>query len=147
MPKIFIFRLENVLKFRRIQENEKKSALALVQAEIARQIIRINELNNQESMAKDDLKEMRKGHIDLTQMRLQESYMLGIARKIAQENLQLIKLRQVEVEKRNEFIEARKKVRLLEKLKEKKLDEYKYQTNVEEMKFMDEVATYQRNVS
>lgn len=140
MPKAFAFRLEPVLKFRRIVEENKKKDLALARRAIEEQRMALERLHENEAQGKERLKGLLVGEVDIAGVRVQMGQLHAVARSIREGNDRMTSLRQREEEKREIFVKARKDVRVLEKLRERRKEGYDVEMRRLEQKFLDDVA-------
>jgi flagellar FliJ protein len=140
MPRAFRFRLEQVLRYRKQIEDTKKKEFALARRRVTEQRKKLFGLIAEEARQKEELKGLEKGSIDITSLRLQLAYLNTIARMITYEKQELTRLIQIEADKRDQWSQASKAVRVLERLKERLQQRYMYELSREEQKFLDEVA-------
>ncbi len=140
MPKKFDFRLQRVLDYRKMLEEQKKYEFIQAQREVILQETKLVDLYTQENEEKLYLSQLKKGLINPISIRLMESYLAGILKRISYEKEVLNQLKEEMFRKKTEFVEARKKTRLLERLKEKRFEEHKYELEREERRFLDEVG-------
>lgn len=78
--------------------------------------------------------------LDLLQIRLHEGYLNLLARRIQRGYADLRQLRSVEEEKRRALVRATQERRVLERLRERHLAAWRYASDLEERKFLDEVG-------
>jgi flagellar export protein FliJ len=69
---------------------------------------------------------------------------VALERRIRREGAELVRRLQVREERRAEFVEARKQVRVLERLRERRLREYRLEVEREEQKTLDETGQRRR---
>ena len=149
MAKRFIFRLQRLLDYRKMLEENKKQEYILAQREVILQSNKIEVLVNEQKLHIEDSARYKVGNVNSTNLRLAEGYIIALNKKANYEREILQQLETTKDEKKQEFIEARKQALLLERLKEKKLKEYKYEVDKEEQKFLDEIGSiaYVNNMS
>jgi flagellar export protein FliJ len=140
MPNAFRFRLEKLLELRRLREDlalrEFSEAQRAVQA-AQRAVLGV--LQEQDA-ARKAVQELKQGEVDLVRLRLQESYRTALERRLERERETLQERGRVEAEKRRALVEMRKGVRVLERFREKKLKAWRAEADLEERRFLDEVA-------
>lgn len=143
MPRRFKFNLEPALSVRRIDEDKRKRAFGEASRRVEEQARRIEAIERHQDAAREAFAKTRAGGIDITQLRLEEGWRVGLDRRLRRESAELVKRLQVREERRGAFVEARKKVRVLERLRERRLAEYRREAEREEQKIIDENAVTQ----
>ena len=146
MPKRFRFRLEPVLSVRRIEEDHEKRAFGEASRRAEEQTRRVEDIGHRQVEAREAFARTRARAIHLGRLRLEEGYLLGLARRVRREGTELIKRIHTREERRKEFIEARKKVRVLEQLRDRRLRDYRREVGREEQKILDETSLAYRGV-
>lgn len=138
--KKFKFRLEKVLQFRRIVQDEKKREL-----NIAMRLLREKE-QDVENLEKAFLaNRIQEGKvISIEELSLKGAYAERLKNEIAQGRLDIMSLQDRVEEARKEYIEATKEVEVLEKLKEKKHEQYQEMIAHHEQKVLDELVTQRK---
>lgn len=140
--KKFRFRLETVLKLRRLAEDEKKRVVGELLSEIHRRQQEAVELDASARAVGGELKERNgAGRIDLTWLGNYESYVSHVRSSIAEIIKSVVQLQQKLAEARQELAEAAKGARIIEKLKEKRKERYDDHLSRAETREQDEVAT------
>lgn len=140
--KKFRFRLETVLKLRRLAEDEKKRVVGELLSEIHRRQQEAVELDASASAIGRQLKERNgAGRIDLTWLGNYESYVSHVRGSIAEIIESVVELQQKLTGARQELAEAAKGARIIEKLKEKRKEQYDDHLSRAEAREQDEVAT------
>jgi flagellar FliJ protein len=140
MPRAFRFRLENVLRYRKLIEEIKEKELASIRAQIHRQKQKIELLEKEHTNIINELKLMKQKTFDLSAVRIYQSYLSFLKRRIMYEKDVLALLYQKEKKKLEEYIEARKNTRVLERLKERRFAQWQYEVDREEQKFLDDIG-------
>jgi flagellar FliJ protein len=140
MPRRFAFDLEPVLSVRRIEEDAKKRAFAEASRRVDEQGALIDAIERDQRDARERFARTRAAGVGMMQLRLEEGYLLGLERRLRRESAELVKRLSVREARRVEFVEARRKVRLLEKLRQKRLAEWRRGAEREEQKFLDEAG-------
>ena len=146
MPRRFRFNLEPVLSVRRIDEDKRRRAFGAASRRVEEQSRLIDGIEGDQDAARDAFGRTRTGAIDLTQLRLEEGWRVGLDRRLRRASAELVKRLQVREARRGEFVEARKKVRVLEQLRERRLTEHRRGVDREEQKISDEnaITTHRR---
>jgi flagellar export protein FliJ len=140
MPNAFRFRLEKLLELRRRREDLAQREFAEAQQAVqAAQRAVLGVLQEQDA-ARKAVQELKQGEVDLVRLRLQESYRTALERRLDREREVLQERGRVEAEKRRALVEMRKGVRVLERFREKKLKGWRAEADLEERRFLDEVA-------
>lgn len=140
MAKSFQFRLEKVLDVRRLKEKSAHRELAAAQQAVADRNGIILGLMSQEDEAKRELRALQERAVDVPRLRLAGDFVTSLARLLQREYETLQTLVIVEIEKRHALTEARKDVRVLERLRDKQARLHRQGLDVEERKFLDEIA-------
>ena len=141
MPRVFKYKLEPVLRYRKRLEEGKRRVLAKARRAVMEQNQVLLQLLRDEGNAKKDFGEMKKLPTLLVgRLRLQEQYINSLARRIRQEYRVLQEKLLAEASARRDLAEARKKARVLEKLKDRRKADYDYELKRIERKEMDEVG-------
>lgn len=140
--KKFRFRLETVLKLRRLAEDQKKRAVGELLTEIHEHQRVAVEFDAAVAAAGRELKQRHaRGHIDLAWLSNYQSY-VGHIRKNVAEKIEIVsQLQQKLVEARRELAEAAKQTKILEKLREKRKERYDDELNRLEVSEQDDIAT------
>jgi len=132
----FVFELEDVLKFRKFEEQQ-------AQGELAKSLALETEINNKlEQIAKQYaiLKNQMKGLTDFSDI-ISQSQFNNLLKYQKEELLQeLTKAKLVSEEKRKILQEVMKKTTALNKLKDKQYEEYLRNENKAEEDFSDEIS-------
>lgn len=145
MAKRFAFRLERLLEIRRTFEDRLKRELGAANRAIYDKQRDILQLLVEEDRTKVELRRIKIRELDLVEIRMNEQYLNAVGRKIVREYRTLQQLQEAATAKRRELTEASKGVRVLERLREKKFEEWRRETDLEERKFLDEVASRVRS--
>lgn len=139
--KTFKFQLETVLQYKKQVEEEKKRELAIAQKKVIEQQARIDSIGGLISGAADDLRKLVSAAVRIQDVLAQKRYQRALEAKLINARSELKAFGIQESRKRAELLKATKERKILDKLKEKKYRDYLYQLNVEERKFLDEIAT------
>lgn len=135
--KKFIFELQDVLEFRKFEEEQ-------AQAELGKALAVENEINSnlqQIAMQYASLKNQMKGSRNFEDIMSQSKYTNLLNYQKEELLKQLAEAKLVSEEKRKILQEIMQKTTALEKLKEKQLDEYRAAADFEESEMMDDLAT------
>ena len=136
----FEFRLEAVLRYRRMIENLRKKEFGLARQATARQSGRIVALLTEEGEGRRMLVRIQTGDLDVELWKLTQGYLQGLALRLRRAYEQLHRLQQVEDQRRGELVEATRGVRVLERLRERRLEQWRYEAGREEQKALDEAG-------
>ena len=135
--KKFVFELQDVLEFRKFEEEQ-------AQAELGKALAVENEINSnlqQIAMQYASLKNQMKGSRNFEDIMSQSKYTNLLNYQKEELLKQLAEAKLVSEEKRKILQEIMQKTTALEKLKEKQLDEYRAAADFEENEMMDDLAT------
>ncbi len=138
---MFKFKLEPVLKFRKIKEEEVIKEFQAKKKEIldTEQKIKNLETNLNET------KIQKKEKININDLKLIDNYIRGLTNNINEAKEKLLRLQYELKEIEEKLHQARKERKILENLKEKKYLEYIKEENLKEQKFLDEIASIAEN--
>lgn len=149
--KTFQFNLESVLRLRHQVESQRKLDLAVAARAVTlhqRRMAGWFAEQEETRAALTALKAPVPGPrvLDLDRIRIHEGYLNSLARWVRQGFADLLRLRAEEEFRRQALLKASRERRVLERLRERRLDAWRYAADVEERKFLDEVAqqTFQR---
>lgn len=137
MAKKFRFRLEQVLDLRKNEADGARLRFGEAEAARMRKEEEILELRQyyEEIVAKS-----RQERASVQLLESQWYHARAVQSQIATLERERIQLMEIEEIKRRELAEAMKKQKVLEKLKENKREQYNRQVDLEEQKFMDDIA-------
>ncbi len=144
MAKKFKFRLESVLKYRKIIEDEKKREFAEANKAVELQRSKISELESERVEIIDSIRDMRSGNkeekIHLSSMVDAMLVVGGIEMGIISANNEVKRL-QKEVEgRRLAFVESQKDKKAIETLRDKRKKIYLKEVDSERQKQLDELS-------
>ena len=140
--KKFRFRLETVLKLRRLAEDEKQRAVGGLLSEIHDRQQEAVELDLAVRAAGSELKERNQaGRIDLSWTGNYQSYVSHLRAGIAERIDMVAKLQPRLTAARGELAEAAKQRKILEKLKERRKLRYDDEIERAETREQDDIAT------
>jgi flagellar protein FliJ len=140
--KKFTFRLETLLKVRRIEMEFQARALALAHREVQRAR---NELSDLKKLQADEVQRVKvlseQGQFTKQLLDLSVAYRDELKRKEAKKIQELQALMLKAEEERVKLVEKEKKKKVLDKLKERDLENYNEEQKQSERKEMDELAS------
>ncbi|MBN8554434.1 MAG: flagellar export protein FliJ [Deltaproteobacteria bacterium] len=139
--KKFKFRLETVLKVRRIEMEQQAKALALIYQKISiakKEIDNFRDLSLQETLRMSELAKSGNFLDQVTSVSL--GYREGLKRKIIQKFKEIEVLEKSAEEEKIKLIEKTKRKKVLEKLEERDREEYEFNAKKDATKEMDEIA-------
>lgn len=138
--KKFKFRLEKVLQFRRIIQDEKKRIMNIAMRELREMEDKIEYLE-----AEFTRNIVNEGMIiTIAELSLKGAYGERLKNEIVQGKLSLIDINERLEEARREYVIATQEVEVLEKLKEKKHEQYQEMIMQHEQKILDELVIQRR---
>lgn len=138
--KKFKFRLEKVLQFRKIVQDEKKRILNILMRQLREMEDTI------EYLEKEFLNNVINEGAVLTveELSLKGSYGERLKNELINKKLAMLDLNEKLEEARKAYIEATQEVEVLEKLRERKHEQYNEMIMQHEQKMMDELVTQRR---
>ena len=141
MAKKFRFRLEPLLKYRRHLDEQARRELALAHRRALDQNQVLLKLLQDEYAAKKRMTALKsRAELSVREVRMNEQFLLGTARRIRREYEGLQNLLLREQQARRVLVEARRKMRVLERLKERRKAGYDYELSRAERKELDEIG-------
>ncbi len=138
---MFKFKLESVLKLRKIREKEiikefqiKKGEVLAAEKELERFKENLNKAKIEKSLK-----------LTINDLKLLDNYIFKLKESIKYQAIKInnlnMELKQIELR----LFQAQKERKVLENLKEKKYQEYLKEENLKEQKFLDEIASISFN--
>ena len=140
MAKIFKFRLERVLEFRRLQEEISRRDGALARRNLKTHNRGVLAILQEQDEGKQALGEMKQESLDVMRLRLQEGYLQVLDRRLRRAVERLQELAVAERDARRYLKEAVQKVRVLERLRGRQEVSHTRAQDRAERNFLDEVA-------
>lgn len=141
-PRRFQFRLQTVLEYKQKREEEEQRELGRLLEILGREQSRLEGLKHLQQARQEELAEKSAaGRLDVGELQRYHEYEKRIEKEIA---AQAIRVQQAEMdveEQRQRLLEAAKEKKIYEKLKEKHHDVYIAETEAEERKLLDDLAT------
>ena len=139
--KKFSFSLERILTLRQQAEDERRRALGEVERRIYAERSQLESLEGQRQSEQQAIREVGSGgSLNVRRVIDGRAYQAGLQVRIAR-SLEALRSLAVERQNRmNEYIEARKRRRVLEKLRQRKYRQWREETEREERMELDEVA-------
>jgi len=138
---MFKFKLEQLLRFRKREEDEKMRELAFISAEIVKIKEEISSIKKSREEHADKLNDVLATAGDVNSIRLYENYLSGCESNILEKLMKEQEIKGREDEKRNELIEFVRKRKSLELYKEKLKERFETERAKKEQAFSDEVAS------
>lgn len=147
MPEAYRFRMERILKLRRLREEEARRGLAEAMREVQEQKRRLLERVAERDAGKEELRAGRRKELDLNRLRGLEEWLGALEGRIREEFDLLQDRVRGEIGRRQELTEAGRAVRVLERFRERCRREWVLREERRERRFLDEVATVRRRPS
>lgn len=137
----FNFDLENVLKVKKIRENQAKASLLSLQKHYQEEENVLKKMEEDYLYYQRDLSEKKQTACELAELKLYADYFQKALLDIAQQKDVLSELEQKVSRQRDELVTKVKERKILENLKEKKYLQFKKELLHKEQNFLDEIAT------
>lgn len=137
MPKAFKFSLQKVLDVRKHKEEQKAIELFKAEQALNAEKSKLDTLKISKQKALDKKEEKK---IDLTSIRIEHDYIVGLSDKIDKQTVQVQKVNKKVDKNRAHLIEAVKEKRAVEILKDRKQEIHKKEQNLEQAKVDNEIA-------
>ncbi len=139
--KKFSFRLEPVLRLRKLQEDQKKRAVGALQGQIAQRQQETLELAANMHREGQDLKQQfSRGHVDVSKVAFYQNYVGSLQRSINEKITSVGEIQQKLAMARGELSIAARERRIIEKLKEKQLERHSSEMTRQEKLEQDEAG-------
>lgn len=145
--KKFSFSLDKVLDYKQQMLESVRAEHAIALAQMHQQEDVVQEAWNGYRLYNQEFCESKKTGLLITEALFYESRLRAMEAKIQQETNHLVKLREIEEQKRNVVIEVKQETASLEKLKEKKMDLYQKAVQKNEEAFIEEFVSNTRAAS
>ncbi len=144
MAKKFKFRLESVLKYRKIIEDEKKREFAEANKAVEEQRMKIRELEEDRQDLIESIRDMREGKsnekIHMSGMVDAMLIVGGIEMGIITANNEVQRLSKEVAGKRQAFVESQRDKKAIEILKDKRKKTYLHELETEQQQLLDELS-------
>ena len=137
---MFRFRLDPLLNFRRIQEEEKQRDLALATREFMKMNSELEEFTKQKKRAAVTLNDKEKQGDDVSVLKLYEDFIRGRDYDIVNKKAEVQNARVTVTKRQEELLEYVKRRRALEAYRDRRESAYRKEETRKERIFMDEVA-------
>jgi len=144
--KAFDFKLQTLLKKRKLDEDEVLAELISLKEILNEKIDKLLELKKLMNQTFNGLKEQKKGKLDIDAIQRYEGFILKLETDIKDQQRRVIEARVAVEAKNKEYIKASKKRKVVEKYKERCREKYNQEVLKEEYDFQDEFAVLGHNV-
>jgi len=138
--KKYSFRLQKVLKTKKIKQDLEQKKLMEEQQRLANEKIQLQDLQDREKKFLEEFKHQRmnvnKGHV----FQKYTSYQRQVEKYIDQQHSTVDEVSEAVENQRFELIKAAKETKTLDKLKEKDYSQFIHEQNVDEQKRVDELS-------
>lgn len=140
--KKFKFKLENILKLKQKKEDEEKERLARLFRKLEEEEEKLRNLQKEKTDSVTYIKSKKSsGSLDIDELKMYQLHLEKLEEKIENQKFYIEQTKK-EVEKQRQIlIEAAQERKTYEKLKEKQQEEFNKAFELEERKFIDEIAT------
>ncbi len=139
--KPFKFRLQKLLEFREMEEEQNQLAFGRVQAEYKFALDELQRLIQHRDTAVDLFCKKQKNGLKIEEFKLFQNYFDKFNEDIQNQRQKIEKIQAILHEKQKLLIEAVQKRKIVEKFKEKRFNQYYSQQLQDEQKMIDEVGT------
>jgi len=140
---MYTFNMQTVLDHRQYTEDKLKKDLAEIRQQVMAADRQIQLLKNKEIDTRTSLKVEQAQGLSSDQVVAYHHYLRRLSDSIARQAAVISEIRDRELKKQDELLEAMKKRQILEKLREQGLDRYNQMMLKKEMTFIDEMAVNQ----
>lgn len=136
----FRFRLEALLKYRKLQTNQAQAKLGQAITEWQNQLAMLNTLYGQAEQLTDHLREIQQTAITVDELIACHEYGQFLKSSIKQQKEAVLKAEQYCEICREQLSEALKRQKLVEKIKEKRWNQFSEEMLRQEQKELDEIG-------
>jgi flagellar FliJ protein len=136
----FRFKLDPLLRARRMAEEAEQRAVAAIERERLGLQQRLRECQARITQRRDGLRAQLSGSLNMLDLRQQAGTTLHALRRAQQVTLELAAVHKRLETARAKLIEASKQRRAIERLRERRFDQWKHAQNKAEIAAMDELA-------
>lgn len=141
-PKIFKFKLESVLEYKKKIEEEEQRELARLKEILRQEQERLEHLKMTKAEEMKELVEKSsQGLLNVAEIQMYHSHLKRLDKEIASQEITVQRAAIDVEEQRQKLINASKEKKTYEKLKEKHKTAFELAIDEEERKFIDELAT------
>ncbi len=138
---MFKFKLESILKYRKIKEDEAIKNFQLKKREVEALILKIQETKNQITSSKA----RKEKNINIKELILIDNYIVRVTETLNNQTKELQTLNNQLKQLEKELFKARKERKIIENLKAKKYEDYLNEIKLIEQKFLDEISSIAEN--
>ncbi len=137
----FNFKIESVLKQRKILEEREAKAFHALHQKLDRETEKLNSLKNKYKETQEKLTKKESEGIDITELKTFYTYLDSLKDDIKVQDLKVMEARGNLEKQRKILVKAQKDKKVIDKLKENKLDEHKELERIEEIKAIDDIVS------
>ncbi|NIA14320.1 MAG: hypothetical protein GWP08_09575 [Nitrospiraceae bacterium] len=130
-----------LIRVRQLQEDLRAQAFATAQRQVDWAKSERQALADQRVLTLQAAGERARERFDVCEIRLYYQYERRLARLMDEKDAEIVQLKGVAAERRDELEDAMKRRRMVEKLKDRKMAAYEAEVRKEEQKLVDETAT------
>lgn len=140
--KKFKFKLENILKLKQKKEDEEKEKLAQLFRKLEEEEEKLRKLQKEKADAVAYIKKKKSlGSLDIDELKMYQLHLEALEEKIENQKFYVEQAKKEVEKQRQVLIEATQERKTYDKLKEKQKTEFDKAAELEERKFIDEIAT------
>jgi len=143
--KKYQFKLETLLKYRRLSEDKLRQELLLKIQKLRECESQLSLMKSEKQRTAEEFTHVQLDGINGASLSLYKNYLNNLIEQVEKQEVKTMNSKKETEEMRKEYLEARKKLESVEKLKEKDFQRYLKKMRVSEQKVLDEVATNQYN--
>ena len=140
--KKFYFQYDNILEFKKKNEESIKNRLGAAFSELEDEKKRLSELENNKHACYDNMNKLMLHGTDIANLKVHDLFISKLNNKIELQTSSIYNCNSRIHQIRQELIKASKEVKVFEKLKEHHLVDHEYFEKKEEEKFIDQLVTY-----
>jgi len=140
---MYTFKMQTVLDHRQFIEDNLKKEHAVIRQQVMAAQQQLESLKRKETDTAEALKREQAEGVSSDQVVAYHNFLKGLSDRIARQMTIVNEIKDLELKKQDELLEAMKKRQILEKLKDQDLDRYHQMMLKKEMNFIDEIAVNQ----
>lgn len=143
--KKYRFRLEKLLKYRKISEDKLKQELFRKMQILRECKNRLNLMKSEKQKSLEEFTQVQSNGINGGHLFIYKNYLNSLTEKVEEQKNKTVKSKREAEKVREDYTEARKELESIERFKEKDFQRYLKEVRISEQKMLDEVATNQYN--
>ncbi len=139
--KRFRFRLEGLLRLRRVEEKRCLSSLRARQVEVADAQERQRELNSDRGRTIESLRRLGQGRLEMEEVLRHRRYLISLENRTREVHAEVIRRQSALIEAQRVTARAVRERQLVERLRERRRDDHELGVRRQEVRDLDEIGS------